>query len=88
MFEQLLQFTQRLSWELHLASAMSRYVTFVFPIGTVYTLEWAAKQAGISHVSSHTFRHMHRTWLDSVGTPVGVQQKLMRHASITTTMNF
>jgi hypothetical protein len=33
MFEQLLQFTQRLSWELHLASAMSRYVTFVFPIG-------------------------------------------------------
>jgi hypothetical protein len=33
MFEQLLLFTQRLSWELHLASAMSRYVTFVFPSG-------------------------------------------------------
>jgi hypothetical protein len=29
MFERLLQFTQRLSWELNLASAMSRYVTFV-----------------------------------------------------------
>ena len=52
-----------------------------------YTLEWAAKQAGIDHVSSHTFRHTHRTWLDSVGTPVGVQQKLMRHADIRTTMN-
>jgi integrase len=26
-------------------------------------------------------------WLDSVGTPVGVQQRLMRHADITTTMN-
>jgi hypothetical protein len=33
MFERLLQFTQRLSWESNLASAMSRYVTFVFPIG-------------------------------------------------------
>jgi hypothetical protein len=34
MFEQLLQFTQRLSWELNLASAMPRYVTFGFPIGS------------------------------------------------------
>jgi hypothetical protein len=25
--------------------------------------------------------------LDSVGTPIGVQQKLMRHADIKTTMN-
>ena len=47
----------------------------------------APKQAGVGQVSSHTFRHTHRTWLDSVGTPVGVQQKLMRHAGIRTTMN-
>jgi len=57
-----------------------------------YTFVWenlgnAAQKAGIGHVSSHTFRHTHRTWLDSVGTPVGVQQKLMRHADIRTTMN-
>ncbi len=26
-------------------------------------------------------------WIDAVGTPVGVQQKLMRHADIRTTMN-
>ena len=26
-------------------------------------------------------------WLDSIGTPIGVQQKLMRHADIRTTMN-
>jgi integrase len=26
-------------------------------------------------------------WLDKVGTTVGVQQKLMRHADIRTTMN-
>ena len=46
-----------------------------------------AKVAGIGHVSSHTFRHTHRTWLDSVGTPVGVKQKLMRQSDIRTTMN-
>jgi integrase len=57
-----------------------------------YTFVWeslsnAAKKAGIGHISSHTFRHTYRTWLDSVGTPIGVQQKLMRHADIRTTMN-
>ena len=50
-------------------------------------MDRAAKKAGIGHVSSHTFRHTYRTWLDSVGTPVGVQQKLMRHSDIRTTMN-
>ena len=57
-----------------------------------YTFVWenlgnAALKARIGHVSSPTFRHTHRTWLDSVGTPVGVQQNLMRHADICTTMN-
>lgn len=52
-----------------------------------YTLRDAAAAANIGHVSSHVFRHTHRTWLDSVGTPVGVQQRLMRHADIRTTMN-
>jgi integrase len=51
------------------------------------TLTDAAGKAGIGHVSSHVFRHTRRTWLDSVGAPVGVQQKLMRHADIRTTMN-
>lgn len=32
-------------------------------------------------------RHSYRSWLDAVGTPIALQQKLMRHASITTTMN-
>src|ERR1700730_12112786 len=47
----------------------------------------AAIKAGIGHISSHTFRHTYRSWLDAVGTPIGVQQKLMRHADIRTTMN-
>ena len=33
-------------------------------------------------------RHTYRNWLDAVGTPIAVQQKLMRHADIRTTMNF
>jgi len=50
-------------------------------------LRKAAAGAGIGHLSSHTFRHTHRSWLDSVGTPVGIQQRLMRHTDIRTTMN-
>lgn len=55
--------------------------------GVWQALRKAAVKAGIGHISSHTFRHTHRSWLDAVGTPVGVQQKLMRHADIRTTMN-
>ena len=43
--------------------------------------------AGIAHVSTHSMRHTYRSWLDAVGTPIAVQQKLMRHADIRTTMN-
>jgi integrase len=32
-------------------------------------------------------RHTYRSWLDAVGTPLAVQQKLMRHTDIRTTMN-
>jgi integrase len=47
----------------------------------------AAKAAGIEGVSTHTMRHTFRSWLDAVGTGLAVQQKLMRHADIRTTMN-
>jgi len=47
----------------------------------------AARDAGIGSLGTHTMRHSYRSWLDAVGTPIAVQQKLMRHASITTTMN-
>jgi len=55
--------------------------------GVWRALRRAAIKAGIGHLSSHTFRHTHRSWLDAVGTPVGVQQRLMRHTDIRTTMN-
>jgi integrase len=35
----------------------------------------------------HAFRHTYRSWLDDTGAPIGVQQKLMRHAQVSTTMN-
>jgi integrase len=48
----------------------------------------AAVAAGISgRIGWHTFRHSYRSWLDAVGSSVSVQQGLMRHASIQTTMN-
>lgn len=55
--------------------------------GVWQALRKASAKAGIGHLSSHAFRHTYRTWLDSVGTSVGVQQKLMRHSDIRTTMN-
>jgi integrase len=50
-------------------------------------LDRAGKASGIGHIGTHTFRHSYRMWIDAVGTPIGVQQKLMRHADIRTTMN-
>lgn len=47
----------------------------------------AAEKLGLNGVGWHTFRHTYRAWLDAVGAPIGVQQKLMRHAQVSTTMN-
>ena len=47
----------------------------------------ASRKAGIGHISTHTMRHTYRAWLDAAGTKLSVQQKLMRHADIRTTMN-
>ena len=57
-----------------------------------YTGVWrelvrAADAAKIGHLGTHAFRHTHRSWLDAVGTPIAVQQKMMRHTDIRTTMN-
>ncbi len=32
-------------------------------------------------------RHTYRTWLNATGTPIATQQKLMRHSTITMTMD-
>ena len=50
-------------------------------------LDRASESAGLGHMGTHTFRHSYRMWIDAIGTPIGVQQKLMRHSDIRTTMN-
>jgi len=47
----------------------------------------AGRASGVTGVSTHVMRHTYRSWLDAVGTTIAVQQKLMRHADIRTTMN-
>jgi integrase len=47
----------------------------------------AASDAGIGKLGTHTMRHSYRSWLDAVGAPIAVQQKLMRHSDIRTTLN-
>jgi integrase len=42
--------------------------------GNIAYLRQAAAQAGIAHPSIHAFRHSYRPWLDSTGTPIGVQR--------------
>lgn len=47
----------------------------------------AAIRCGIGRIGWHSFRHTFRTLLDETGAPMKVQQELMRHADIRTTMN-
>ena len=50
-------------------------------------LSKAAKGLGIGDISTHSFRHSYRSWLDALGTPLTVQQRAMRHGDIRVTMN-
>lgn len=45
------------------------------------------EEIGIFDLGWHTFRHTYRSLLDETGAPIGVQQKLMRHSNVATTMN-
>jgi integrase len=48
----------------------------------------ASVRAGLGKIGWHTFRHTYRSWLNAEGTPLGVQQNLMRHSNINTTTNY
>ncbi len=47
----------------------------------------ASASAAIGKLATHTMRHTYRSWLDAAGTSIAVQQKLMRHSDIRTTLN-
>lgn len=50
-------------------------------------LKPAATKAGIGRIGWHTLRHTYSTLLRVLGTDVKVQQELLRHADIQTTLN-
>jgi len=64
-----------------------RFINRLEKLARKRTYQAAARAAGLGRLGTHFLRHRFRTWLDSVGTPVGVQQTLMRHADIGATMN-
>jgi integrase len=55
--------------------------------GYLRALKDAAVRAGLGRLGTHSFRHTYRSWLDAVGTAITVQQKLLRHSDIQTTLN-
>ena len=51
-------------------------------------LQEAASKCGISRIGTHSLRHTFRSWLANEGTDPEVQQRLMRHSDIRTTMMY
>jgi integrase len=85
LWKQTTQFSAPEDWIFASPSKLGRLPWSADAVNDAY--KKAALAAGIPHVSSHSMRHTYRSWLDAVGTPTAVQQKLMRHADIRTTMN-
>lgn len=50
-------------------------------------LKPTGEKIGLQNIGWHVFRHTYRSLLDQTGAPVAVQQKLMRHSNVATTMN-
>jgi len=46
----------------------------------------AAERAKLGVIGWYTFRHSYRAWLKRTGASMGVQQELMRHANLQTTL--
>lgn len=79
------QFSGSSDWVFAIPTSLGRLPWSYAQVYDYY--KYASRDAGIGHVSTHTLRHTYRSWLDAVGTAIAVQQKLMRHADIPTTMN-
>jgi integrase len=84
-WKQITQFSAQGDWIFASPAQLGRLPWSADSVNDAY--KKAASAAGIARVSTHSMRHTYRSWLDAVGTPIAVQQKLMRHADIRTTMN-
>jgi integrase len=85
LWKQTTQFSTQEDWIFASPAQLGRLPWSADSVNDAYSK--AASAAGVAHVSTHSMRHTYRSWLDAVGTPIAVQQKLMRHADIRTTMN-
>ncbi len=85
MWKQLAQFSDQEDWVFASPAQHGRFPWSYDQVWRKY--QKAAEAASIGGFGTHCLRHTYRTWLDSVGTPVGVMQKLMRHTDVRTTMN-
>jgi integrase len=81
-WKQTTQFSAQEDWIFASPSQLGRFPWSADSVNDAY--KKAASAAKVAHVSTHSMRHTYRSWLDAVGTPIAVQQKLMRHADIRT----
>lgn len=70
LWKQLPEFTESEDWIFASPYQIGRLPWFYTAVRC--ELARASKAAQIGHVSSHSFRHTYRSWLDAVGTPVAV----------------
>lgn len=85
VWKQASQFSEPHDWIFASAISLGRLPWSYAQVWDYYA--YASRDAGIGHVSTHVLRHTYRSWLDAVGTPIAVQQKMMRHTDIRTTLN-
>jgi integrase len=85
LWKQTAQFSQPDDWMFASPAQLGRLPWSYDQVWRTY--QKAGGRADIGGLGTHSLRHTYRSWLDSIGTPVGVQQRLMRHADIRTTMN-
>lgn len=85
VWKQMTQFPDREDWMFASPVQIGRLPWSYDQVWRMY--QKAGAKAGMGGLGTHSLRHTYRSWLDAVGTPIAVQQKLMRHADIRTTMN-
>jgi len=84
-WKQTTQFSEQGDWMFASPAQIGRAPWSYDQVRRIY--QKAGAKAAIGGLGTHSLRHTYRSWLDAVGTPIAVQQKLMRHADIRTTMN-
>ena len=85
LWKQTTQFSNPSDWMFASPAQLGRLPWSYDQVWRMY--QKAGIKAGIGGLGTHSLRHTYRSWLDAVGTPLAVQQKLMRHSDIRTTMN-